>query len=155
MKVALFKATCGSCSAEFSAPHLGDFAYGEFIFTGELGTVHAFFDANNPVWGFLESVLPKSGESTKEQIARGSLLQATCAYLADAIEGQSLFNHQICPRCQSSKLSSWGGERTGSVELPEASFLRFMAQPESERQRLALAFYSRIAPNKVLKKDAR
>jgi len=139
MEIALCKAKCASCGAEFSQPELGDFAYGAFVFTGERGTVHAYFEVFEvpaPVWNFLEDVLP--------QPHSGELLQGACAHFADPVTGQRLSNKFICPKCQSSNLAYWGGERTGFAEVPEASFSQFMGLPKSERRRLALEFYRRF-----------
>src|SRR3546814_284908 len=115
-------------------------AYGEFIFTGERGTTHAHFAAvSSPIWAFLDSVLAESASGTKARKERGTILQASCACLADPIEGQSLRHYIVCPQCTSSRLAWWGGERVGFAEVPHASFSHFMSSPESERRRLAIA----------------
>src|SRR3546814_1528034 len=105
------------------------------MFTGERGTTHAHFAAvSSPIWAFLDSVLAESASGTKARKERGTILQASCACLADPIEGQSLRHYIVCPQCTSSRLAWWGGERVGFAEVPHASFSHFMSSPESERR---------------------
>lgn len=55
MKIGFFEAKCADCGSIFAKPELGDFAYGQFLFTGERGTVYAYFDAiDHPVWTRLD-----------------------------------------------------------------------------------------------------
>jgi hypothetical protein len=144
MKVATFTAKCGRCRAEFSCPGLGDFVYGQFLFTGELGTVFAHFAAvRHPVWEFIRSILTAPGDRSDDETEErelGSRIQAACAHFADRIAGQRLVNHRVCPVCQSSDWEWWQGERVGWLEVPAASYNGFLAMPEAERRRLVRDF---------------
>ena len=142
MKIGLFEARCAACDAVFSKPELSDFAYGEFLFTGELGSVHAYFHAiNHPLWTWLEDLLPASMDDTEQ----GRLLREACAHFADRVEGQRLLDGHVCPKCLSHSLASWSGPRRGEAEIPMASFTRFSSLSEDDRLREAEAFL-RSAP---------
>lgn len=130
MKVGLLSAKCGNCNQVFSCPQLGDQSYGQAIFRGERGTVYAYFNAiDSTVFEYLRSVLPAQ--------RKGDRLFATCAHLADAIEGQRLSTTIVCPHCSSTNIAWWGGKITGSCELPAASFSAFMSLSEPERRKHA------------------
>ena len=143
MKIATFKARCKACREEFPCPGLGDQSYGSFLFTGEKGSVFAILHAlNHPVWDYLESALPlpKSGLSRESDCKRGDRIQAACAYFADYINGQSLCNYDVCPRCHSFACDFWGHEQTGSIEIGEVSYTDFMSLPEEVRRQRAIDF---------------
>lgn len=141
MKIGLFEARCANCGHCFGKPELGDFAYGQFLFTGERGTVYAYFEAiGHPVWARLEAAAP----AVKDRFELGRLLQAACAYFADAIEGQRLCNEHVCPKCLSQHLASWDGRKLGVTEVPVASFSRFTSLSEQDQLREAKAFYAAV-----------
>ena len=140
MKIALLEAKCGACGFEFAHPQLSDFSYGQFVFTGELGTVYAFIEVPNPVWMMLDSAL-KSTNSRKDQ---GALLQAAAAHFADPIDGQRLLRRPVCPKCQSSELASWSGIKQGEADIPRASYDAFVSRPIEDQKRVAQDFFARF-----------
>lgn len=138
--VRLFEARCAACGNSFAKPELGDFAYGQFVFTGELGTAYAYFEAiGHPVWECLAAAAPALNDEARQ----GHLIQAACAYFADPVEEQRLRNHPVCPKCLSHNLASWSGRRLGEAEIAVASFGRFISLSEQDRLREAKMFYAR------------
>lgn len=149
MAISTFKAKCASCGGEFSHPSLGDFAYGEFLFTGEEGTVYCHFKSlDHPVWGLVERIL-SSQVATAD---RGATIQAACAALADPIKGQRFVNGHVCPICQSSSWESWEGERVGSTDVPEAAFTQVLLLPLHEQEAAVLACLDAHRPNTSLER---
>jgi hypothetical protein len=138
--VRLFEARCAACANPFAKPELGDFAYGQFVFTGEFGTAYAYFEAiGHPVWDCLAAAAP----ALNDKAGQGHLIQAACAYFADPIEEQRLCNHPVCPKCLSKNLSYWSGRKLGEAEIAVVSFSRFASLSEQDRLRKAKAFYAR------------
>src|SRR3546814_13790472 len=88
------------------------------MLTGECGTTHSnFWAVSSPRWAFRDYVLAESASGTKARKERGTSMQASCAFLADPIEGQSRRHYIVCPQCSSSRLAWWGGERVGFAEV--------------------------------------
>jgi hypothetical protein len=143
MRIGIFKAKCVSCHSEFSYPDLGDQNYGNFLFTGEKGNVFAHFAAlGHPVWEFIKSVFSEGGD-TKKRVEIGARIQAACAYVADPIKGQKFVNHHVCPVCQSTKWAWWGGDNTGSLEVPEVTYQNFESLSEPERRKTIIEFINK------------
>ena len=140
-KVALFNYRCPHCKQAFSYPNLGDFSYGDFIFSGERGTVVAYAAAvGNPAWNVLRSLLPEPSANRNAQSVHADQLQGAFAHFADPINGQRLCNLIVCPHCQARNDGSLSGERVGFLEIPVTSHSQFMALPHTEQHALALAF---------------
>ena len=141
MNVATFTACCASCGGTFSHPDLGDFAYGLFVFTGERGTVFALLEAiGHPVFELVSRVLTDTNTSGEDG---GSLIPEVCANVADPVAAQRLRCHHVCPLCQSDSWKWWGGERTGAMDIADASYSEFQLLSEQEqRQRILAAFES-------------
>jgi hypothetical protein len=140
MNVATFAACCADCGGTFSHPDLGDFSYGVFVFTGEQGSVFAIFDAiGHPVFGVVERVLAEA-QAGGEHGGSPSIPEI-CANLADPVASQRLRCHHICPLCQSASWKWWGGDRTGAIDIADASYAEFQLLSEQEkRQRILAAF---------------
>jgi hypothetical protein len=146
MEVATFEARCAGCLEKFSYPDLGDFAYGSFVFTGERGNVHAYYEALGcPVWDFIAPVVESCLSGVAER-DHGKWIQTTCAGVADPIDGQRLCRRHVCPLCQSSQWSYWQGQRTGSVHLPEVTFKGFLSLQEALRVATIEAFVRNTDP---------
>jgi hypothetical protein len=140
MQIAVSNAKCASCGSEFSSPDLGDFSYGQFLFSGEKGNVFAYFPAiDHPVWEFVKSAFPSGSDDTTRK-ALGARIQAACAHIADPVNGQQLVHQHVCPVCQSSKWEWWGGERVGWIEVANVTYKNFLSQPDTERRRVILEF---------------
>jgi hypothetical protein len=140
MKLETIESKCMDCGKKFSCPDLGDFAYGSFVFSGEKGGVFGRFNAlGNPAWDFIGTVLKQNGSGRQAECDYGERLQAACAHFADAIKGQRLVNHRVCPRCFSANVE-WGLPLKESVEVPEVSHGEFLSQPESVRGQKVLEF---------------
>ena len=139
--VAIFNHECSACKRVFVHPHLGDFSYGDFIFSGEQGTVVAYSIAiDNPSWNFLATLLTELPSGVTAQNDRADLLQGAFAHFADPINGQRLCNFTVCPHC----LNGHGyrfGESIGWAEIPTASHEWYSSLPEAERARLASAYF--------------
>ena len=143
MKSALFEAQCEHCRYSFSQPHLSNFNYVDFLFTGEKGTVYGYFYAiDNPVWNYVDSLFSIYGNSAKSREGVGAILQTACAYLADPIEGQRLRNRSVCPICQSARIKIVEENCVGLLEIPSVSFSSFMSMSDSARQQLVLDFFA-------------
>lgn len=149
MHVQTYKAKCASCKSEFSHPSLGDFSYGSFLFTGVRGTAFGIMRAlDHVVWKLVEPTLPPEIGSE----ARGELIQATCAALADPIDDQPLVNHHVCPICHSSHWDWWEGEKAGIVEVPDVAFTRLLSLPEIGQKAAVVACVAGLRPNKALER---
>jgi hypothetical protein len=141
MKFETTEVTCKDCGKKFLVPCLGDFSYGSFIFSGESGSVFGCFQAlDNPAWNFIETVINNRVAGDRAACEHGERLQTACAYFADAIEGQRLRNHEVCPRCHSDKIHFESCGRVGVIEIPDVSHVGFLAMPESVRRQKVLEF---------------
>jgi hypothetical protein len=141
MKIGLFEATCADCGSAFAKPELGDLAYGQFLFTGESGTVYAYFDSiGHPVWDRLKAAAP----ALNDEAEQGPLIQAACAYFADPIHEQRLHNDHVCPQCHSRNLASWDGRRLGEADVAVVSFSRFSSWSEERQILAAKEFYAQL-----------
>jgi hypothetical protein len=139
MKIGLFEASCADCGSSFAKPELGDFTYGQFLFTGERGTVQAYLEAiGHPVWAILEAAAP----TVNDDAELGRFVQAASAFFADPIDGQRLRNHHVCPNCLSQNLASWGGRKLGEADVAVVSFSRFAALSEQDQLRAVETFYA-------------
>jgi hypothetical protein len=124
-----FMAKCARCKTHSARPELGEFAYGEFILTGESGNVHAYLHAtDNPVFALVASTIEDDS---------GSLIQEITARLADPLSGQRLTMLHVCPKCGCDEWESWHGDRVASENVPVASFTEFLSlSPERRRMRI-------------------
>lgn len=133
MQVRYLAAFCKACGCAFTMPVLGALSYGEFIFHGR--GVHAYLNAiAEPTWddvvGRLRAkyLLPENCSS--DETAR---LRGTVAMLADRIGGQSLFDHPVCPHCNSHDVE-YGGSAAGKFrELPAVTFNAYRALTNERR----------------------
>jgi Zn finger protein HypA/HybF involved in hydrogenase expression len=140
MKFETAELKCMDCGKKFCSPRLGDFAYGSFVFSGEKGGVFGYFHAlENPAWDFMTTVFTKNGSGRQADCDYGERLQAACAYFADAIKGQKLRNHSVCPHCYSANVEEVGS-RNEVVEVPEVSHVEFLSMPGSVRRQKILEF---------------
>lgn len=141
MIVSLLEAECAACGTTFSCPQMGDFGYGTFLFHGERGSVHAAFEAlGSPVWSYLGSMLDAVTD-TRFATSRVARLHAACAHFADPVAGQHLKPVIVCPHCHSTRMAWWGGNTTGSAEVADVTFSRFLALSAAERQELVSAHF--------------
>jgi hypothetical protein len=151
MKVGLFEARCAECDTVFAKPELGDFAYGQYLFTGERGTVYAYFEAiEHPVWARFSAVLPAS----KDRKEQGLFITAACAHFADPVQDQRLLNQHVCPQCLSHNLASWDGPKRGEVEVPTVSFSTFTSLSQEDQTREAKMFYAEFEAQQAVPGDA-
>ena len=127
--VVLFAAECASCASVFPAPCLGDFAYGEFIFFGERGTVYVYLNAfSEPAWEIVCSEF-MAGDGEK--------IQSTVAAVADTANGQRLCASHVCPVCYSRNWTRWGElPAVGRIEIGVATFVAFNALSVEDQRRL-------------------
>jgi hypothetical protein len=152
MKIGLFEASCADCGNLFGKPELGEFAYGQFLFTGERGSVYAYFEGiDHPVWVRLEASAPLLRDRTEQ----GRAVQAACAYFADPVAEQRLQNQHVCPNCLSHNLATWGGRKRGEAEIPVASFSRFLSLSEEGQLHEMEAFYSAFMAQQIAPRDVR
>lgn len=119
-EIATFAAECANCGKHFSHPLLGDFSYGEAILCTADGKHFATVSAFEP---FAQRVAPLVNSGT---------IWPVLASLADPIAGQPLKSSVRCPQCGSGKLKSWGSNKTGSTQVPAASFAVASALNDSE-----------------------
>ena len=132
---------CMDCGKKFSAPGLGDFNYGSFIFVGEKGNVFGRFQAlGNPTWDFIDTVLKENQPRPKDAIDHGSHVQNACAHFADAIKGQRLCNHHVCPRCCSTNVEPVCPLKE-MLEVPVVTHTEFLSLPEAVRRQRVLEFH--------------
>ncbi len=118
-----FKAKCSRCKSEFARPELGDFSYGDTIFTSVSGDTYTYFYAiNHPVTDIVEKSLPSKAS-----------FFAVCAQISDPINGQTFVTGHVCPFCNSREMEYWQGARVGSIELNDASFTEFLSLTEIEQ----------------------
>jgi hypothetical protein len=127
-QIPTFAATCATCGSRFGHPDLGDFAYGEFILTGESGNGHAYLNAiGNPVVEFVAGMIEDA-----------SIIQEVTARLADPVDGQRFTMSHVCPTCRSHEWESWHGERLASEDVAEALFSEFLSLSLDDRKRRIL-----------------
>ena len=113
-QVSVLEAKCASCGCLFGHPSLGDLAYGEAVLCTADGKHYATVDA----WsGFSQGVMHLVKQSG------ASLLWPVLASLADPIAGQPLTYSIRCPDCASDSLQYWGGQKAGTAQVPEATFI--------------------------------
>ncbi len=131
---------CMDCGKKFVSPKFGDFTYGSFVFSGEKGGVFGYFQAlENPAWDFMTTVLKKIGSGRQVDCDYGNRIQAECAFFADAIKGQKLCNHWVCPLCYSANVEEvcFLAE---VIEVPEVSHVEFLSLPSLVRRQKVLEF---------------
>ncbi len=124
--ISTFTTQCGNCTHTFAVPELSDFSYGDALLRGEYGTVHAYLNMiGHPVC-----------ERIASEIAAIpiDLLLPIAAVLADPIQGQRLKPGHICPRCQSTHMKSWAGDKIGVVDVPDVTFTQFNALPALQQR---------------------
>lgn len=115
MQIAICERKCASCNWIGGTPEVGDFAYGQFIFAGEQGTIHAIHNSiENSNWDWV-SVFAENAGNIPEIVAR----------IADPIDGQRLRTNQVCPNCLESNWEWWDGKRICLKEIPDATFATF------------------------------
>jgi DNA-directed RNA polymerase subunit RPC12/RpoP len=124
IEIVTLEAKCGSCGKIFDYPTLSDFAYGQFIFCGENGRVHAYCEVFNPATKLLEVLLPEN--------CGAELYQSALAELADPILGQKLKTKMRCPNCTSLKLEYWGGKKTGSMWVKPTTYNNLLSLSRNE-----------------------
>lgn len=133
MKARFFGATCNTCGCAFKMPVLSDFDYGEFVFHGR--AVHGYLNAiTEPVWDDIVARLRAKGllpeKSTDDEHMR---MRAVMAALADRIGGQPLFEHPICPHCNSHDVANGDSTAGGYHELPTVTFAVYTALTDEQR----------------------
>src|SRR5438067_778091 len=114
IEIVALEAKCGSCGKLFDYPTLSDFAYGEFIFCGENGRVHAYCAISNPATKLLQVLLPEK--------CSAEMYQSALAEFADPILGQKLKTEMRCPKCISVKLEIWGGKKSGIMWVKPTTY---------------------------------
>ncbi|MGR6118748.1 MAG: hypothetical protein ACU4EP_00005 [Candidatus Nitrosoglobus sp.] len=65
-------------------------------------------------------------------LVKSGTIWSVLASLADPIAGQPLKSSVHCPQCGSGNMKSWGGNKTGSTQVPAASFTAASAFNDSE-----------------------
>jgi ribosomal protein S27E len=110
-KITTVAAKCANCCQSFCHPSLGDFSYGQAVLSTTDGRHFATVDA------FAE--FPQLAAA----LAGQSDIWPILASLADPIARQSLSASIHCPHCGSARLESWGGSKSGSMLVPEATFI--------------------------------
>jgi hypothetical protein len=103
-------AKCANCCQSFSHPSLGDYSYGQAVLSTTDGKHFATVDA------FAE--FPQRAAA----LAGQGDIWPVLASLADPIAGQSLSASIHCAHCGSSRLEFWGGNKSGTVHVPAATF---------------------------------
>jgi len=116
--IANAQAKCSNCGQIFAPPDLGDFSYGESLFSTVDGKHFAWVSAFSDFPQRVKSCFDKS-PIPREAGAFWKVLAA----LADSVEGQSLSTGLHCGHCGSGNLAFWGGDRVGFASVPEVCFL--------------------------------
>ena len=109
-EISALEAKCATCGHHFSHPSLGDFAYGAAVLSTIDGTHFATADAFS---SFAQRVAALGGKAN---------LWPVLAELADPVGGRGFTSSIVCPHCRSPALEYWGGNKTGTIDVPEASF---------------------------------
>jgi hypothetical protein len=110
-EIATVEAKCGKCCQLFSHPSLGDFSYGQAVLFTTDGKHFATVDA------FAE--FPQRIAA----LARPDDVWPVLASLADPIAGQYFSASIHCPHCATSCLEYWGGNKSGALLVPAATFV--------------------------------
>lgn len=119
-----FEARCAKCDSVFAHPHLGDFAYGSFLFCAARGGRYALCDGFGTGGRRIQRLLPSD--------APVRTLVGVLAALSDPLLGQQLLPGYVCPRCGSSSLQSWAGPRAGTTEVEQVTFNRILLLDEEQ-----------------------
>jgi hypothetical protein len=127
--IALCEAKCKRCAAVFAHASLGDFAYGESVFSTTDGRHFVGASSNGEFAQRVSALIPPDHARS---------FWPVLAALADPIDGKQLTHAIVCPNCGSTKLEYWGGSKVGSAAISEATFVQAELSPESrERSREA------------------
>jgi len=113
-EISTYQSKCAECSEVFDHPSLGDMVYGKFIFCSENGKVFAYCNAFEVSAKLIDVLLLKNRDA--------ELFQSALAGLADPIFGQQLTNKLHCPKCHSTNLEYWHGEKSGSMSVTPATY---------------------------------
>ena len=107
-------------------PLLGDQSYGQFIFKGNRGGVFGYLCAfDEPAWEDITNRLERTGfYTTSRNRADTDRFQRVIAASADAINGQSLILHPVCPSCHLDSVT-YGDSRP--LEIREIPYVTFNA----------------------------
>ena len=103
-------AKCASCGQSFSHPSLSELSYGEVILSTVDGRHFVTADAFSE---FSQRVAALSDKGS---------FWPTLASLADLVSGQPLTASIRCPHCGAGEIEYWGGDKTGAMLVPEATF---------------------------------
>lgn len=137
MEVSTFKADCLICDFWHYRPFLGDFSYGKFIAQGSTGETFAYLNGlKNVGWDRLVHLADSLSSDA-------SFFQWLVSQCLDPISGVSLSicNGIRCPECGSSDIKLHDSMPTGSVDLPEATFTRFLSLDPLEQQTRVLELH--------------
>lgn len=125
MRITTFEAKCADCKTIFEHPSLGDFAYGEFIFSTIDGSDFLCCDANEVSESILQGLIPE--DLTAEQF------QKTLVTVVDNPFASQLTLRIPCTKCGSTNLEYWEGQKIGVRNIEKATFKRFSVLSEEEK----------------------
>ena len=114
-------------------------SYGEFIVKGEAGNAVAYLCAfTKPGWNVVQDIhasLTRSRFSRLRGASSRGCLQWVIGRCLDSLDGEqlSLNKRVVCPLCHSEHVSYGDAVRVGFVDLPVASFSRFLSLSPGER----------------------
>jgi len=115
-------------------------AYGEFIAYGVRGTAAAYLNAFQPAWDEIAEIC---GEFIALEHARSGSAAVRGLHFAigiciDPIDGEGLRISMgpTCAACGSSEVDYGDGIRNGQVDLPAATFDKFLAADAKQRRQL-------------------
>jgi hypothetical protein len=133
-RLALFHAICSECRREHPIPHLGDFAYGQFILHRADGRSFRYLEGlNHDVWAFVSAHFPDPNQirNLREQHVASSVIQETVAHLSDPEEGHSFCMRSVCPSCGGRLFVYLDRDMIGPIEVPDATFMRFRSMDDA------------------------
>ena len=133
MKTATFKTLCEKCQHIFDIPLLSDFSYGKFIAKDKSGKVFAHLQAiDNEGWNRISEIFDNLSENKTNYTTEH--FQWIVGECLDSVNGDkiSIANRYVCPKCHSS-VKYGPGEKTGEMNLPEASFSEFLSLSDEEQ----------------------
>ena len=131
--VATFRADCQACGHAFPNPLLSDFDYGECLLRGERGSaVRHLVALTEPAWDVIMELFP-GPRVTPQGYPDAGRLRWVIARLADPVDGERFLMDITCPRCHSTDVDYGAGESLGTIDVPDATFERFMTLSPAER----------------------
>jgi hypothetical protein len=144
MKVSTIIAKCRFWGHKFEMPSLGDFSYGDFIYSDGKGKKFKYFSGiNNEYWDFVNQTLEVSRIKAEN---RGDAIQKIIGLIADFEESEGHYQNErvICPVCGKKVLHFNRDKIVSTIDIDELSFNRYSKLTTQEKENEILSLVNEI-----------